>query len=194
MKKSVLILLALLALSTESQAGIFRCRRAAKCAPAARPSCQQGTTPQMQRWAPAATPQAPGCNGTSCPVPTTVAPVTAEDGSPRNLTYPVAYRTTEPAQDQFGFLNWINSVRARVRLPMLRWSDDLAAHAAINSSRGFGHSYMGGTRRQNVGVGALGTVETMWLQSPGHWSAISDPTITEVGLAYVNGVWTMNAR
>ena len=32
MKKSVLILLALLALPTESQAGIFRCRRAAKCA------------------------------------------------------------------------------------------------------------------------------------------------------------------
>lgn len=189
MKKSVLILLALLAVSTESQAGIFRCRRAAKCAPAARPSCQQGAIPQMQQWAPAATPQTP-----ASPAPSTAAPVTAEDGTPRNLTYPVAYTTTEPAQDQFGFLNWINSVRAHARLPMLRWSDDLAAHAAINSSRGFGHSYMGGTRRQNVGMGALGTVEAMWLQSPGHWSAISDPTITEVGLAYVNGVWTMNAR
>ena len=150
----------------------------------------------MQRWAPAAPPQAPGCNGTSCPIPSTVAPVTAEDGSERNLTYPVAYQTTESTGgDAYGFLSWINSVRARVRLPLLRWSDEMAYDASLNSQYGrLAHIYMGRARRQNAGIGALGTVEAMWLQSPGHWSAIADPTITEVGLAYVNGVWTMNAR
>jgi len=110
------------------------------------------------------------------------------------------YQATETVQyatsggDAYGFTNWINSVRARVGLRPVGWSDNLASYAAVNSSRGFGHTYMGGTRRQNVGVGALSTVQAMWLQSGGHWDAIADPTITEVGLAYVNGVWTMNAR
>lgn len=105
------------------------------------------------------------------------------------------YYETQPAQgDAYGFTSWINGVRARYGLHALAWSADAAAHAAINSARGFGHSYLGGTRRQNVGVGQLQTVEAMWLQSSAHLSAIVDPSVTEVGIAYVNGVWTMNAR
>lgn len=172
LRQILLTLMAILLLfSTTTNAGIFRCR------------AQRGST--CQRWAPA-TPQAVQ----------PVAPITREDGTPRTLTYPVAYETTSQSSggDAYGFTAWINSVRARIGLSALRWSDNLASHAAINSSRGFGHSYMGGTRRQNVGVGALSTVEAMWIQSPGHWAAIADPTISEVGLAYVNGVWTMNAR
>lgn len=96
--------------------------------------------------------------------------------------------------DAYGFTAWINGVRARYGLRALAWSADAAAHAAINSARGFGHSYMGGTRRQNVGVGSLHVVETMWLSSPGHAAAILDPSVSEVGIANVNGVWTMNAR
>ena len=102
--------------------------------------------------------------------------------------------TTTAEGDAYGFVSWINGVRARYGLRALAWSADAAAHAAINSARGFGHTYMGGTRRQNVGMGSLGQVEQGWLASPGHFEAIVDPSVTEVGLAYVNGVWTMNAR
>lgn len=105
-----------------------------------------------------------------------------------------AATTTADAGDAYGFTAWINGVRARYGLRALVWSADAAAHAAINSARGFGHSYMGGTRRQNVGMGSLGQVEQGWLTSPGHFEAIVDPYVSEVGLAYVNGVWTMNAR
>lgn len=108
----------------------------------------------------------------------------------------VSYTATATVEhgDAYGFTAWINGVRARYGLRALAWSADAAAHAAINSARGFGHSYLGGTRRQNVGVGQLQTVEAMWLQSSAHLSAIVDPSVTEVGIAYVNGVWTMNAR
>lgn len=137
----------------------------------------------------------------SCP---TYAPVQAVyPQAPRTLEYPVHYQASPqsgyyPASpqsaDAYGFTSWINGVRASRGLRSLAWSADLAAHAAINSARGFGHSYMGGTRRQNCGMGALATVESSWLQSPAHLAAILDPSCSEVGLAYVGGVWTMNAR
>lgn len=204
MKKSVLILLALLTLSTESQAGIFRCRRAAKCAPAASPSCQQGAIPQMQRWAPPATPQAPA----------PVAPVTAEDGSPRNLTYPVAYRTTsQPEQlqeiqstgaDPYGFVSWLNGVRAQYGLGAVSYDGNLSAWGAVNDQSqrayGMGHHVMP-ARRQNAGAGqSPSVIFPMWLASPGHRAALLDPSITTVGISATPSgnaygyYWTFNAN
>jgi uncharacterized protein YkwD len=130
------------------------------------------------------------CQGSSCSTYNTY-----------SYTYAYTQTTTTTAtyqaattDDPNGFVNWINNVRARYGLRALVWSADAAAHAAINSARGFGHSYLGGTRRQNVGMGSLASVEAGWLSSPAHLAAIVDPTVTEVGLANVNGVWTMNAR
>lgn len=148
-------------------------------------------------------PRRQACRGGSCPTATysygyayTYQQATYATPQAQVAVQQVSYTaTTMTAEgDAYGFTAWINSVRARYGLRALAWSADAAAHAAINSARGFGHSYLGGTRRQNVGVGQLQTVEAMWLQSPGHLSAIVDPSVTEVGIAYVNGVWTMNAR
>lgn len=103
---------------------------------------------------------------------------------------PVAPSSADPGS----FVAWINSVRSRSGLRPVAWSQDMAADAAQNSARGFGHFFMGRARRQNAGVGQLGAVESAWLASPAHASAILDPSITAVGLAGVGGVWTFAAR
>ena len=179
MTRFALIALALIAAASPAEAGGFR--------RAARQSCSGGTCPTAgygytysYQYAYAATTVRPTQQQTTTAV------------AVRQVSYQA---TTQPARgDAYGFTSWINGVRARYGLHALAWSADAAAHAAINSARGFGHSYLGGTRRQNVGVGQLQTVEAMWLQSSAHLSAIVDPSVTEVGIAYVNGVWTMNAR
>jgi hypothetical protein len=98
------------------------------------------------------------------------------------------------ARDPGGFLVWINSVRASSGLGAVAWSDDLAADASRNSATGFGHHFMGRARRQNAGQGPLGAVQSAWLASPAHASAILDPSITMVGLAGIGNVWTYSAR
>jgi uncharacterized protein YkwD len=105
-----------------------------------------------------------------------------------------AYAVAPSASDPGAFLAWINAVRSRSGLRPVGWDQDMAADAAQNSARGFGHFFMGRARRQNAGVGQLGAVESAWLQSPAHASAILDPSITAVGLAGVGGVWTFAAR
>lgn len=105
-----------------------------------------------------------------------------------------AYTVAPSASDPGSFLAWINAVRTRSGLRPVGWDQDMAADAAQNSARGFGHSFMGRARRQNAGIGQLGAVESAWLQSPAHASAILDPSITAVGLAGVGGVWTFAAR
>lgn len=91
-----------------------------------------------------------------------------------------------------GFLAWLNSVRAQAGCGPVGWDDNLAAGAARNSAVGFGHAIRCG-RRQNAGVGDLATVCAMWLQSPPHYAALVDPSVTRVGLAAVGSVWTFNA-
>jgi hypothetical protein len=105
-----------------------------------------------------------------------------------------AYQATQGATGDPGtFLAWLNGVRLANGRGAVGWHAGLANDAAVNSSRGFGHSHMGQARRQNAGVGTLATVQAMWLQSPAHADAILDPTITAVGLANVGGVWTFSA-
>jgi len=101
--------------------------------------------------------------------------------------------TTTTSGDPYGFLNWINATRAQYGLGAVGWSSTLAYEASTNSSFGFGHTYMGHARRQNVGMGSARAVWPMWMADPPHRAAILDPSITAVGLAYTNGVWTYNA-
>lgn len=108
-------------------------------------------------------------------------------------SYTQTTATTTTSGDPYGFLNWINAVRAQYRLGAVGWSDALAYDASVNSSRGFAHTYMGHARRQNVGWGAAGTVWSMWLGHGPHASALLDPSITAIGIAYTNGIWTYNA-
>jgi uncharacterized protein YkwD len=54
---------------------------------------------------------------------------------------------------------------------------------------------MGPARRQNAAWGSL-TVESvgqMWMNSPGHRSALLDPTITWIGIAASGAYITFNA-
>jgi uncharacterized protein YkwD len=103
--------------------------------------------------------------------------------------------TATPASgDVYGFTVWLNGVRAQHGLGAVALDGQLQADAAANSSRGFGHHWFGSARRQNAGMGALGTVQVMWLQSPAHAAALLDPTITAYGLACVGNVWTFSAR
>jgi hypothetical protein len=95
--------------------------------------------------------------------------------------------------DQYGFSEWLNATRARHGLHALVHDAGLSALAAANSSRGFGHHGFN-PGRENVGMGSLQTVESMWMRSPAHASAILDRGARYYGIAHVNGVWTYNAR
>jgi hypothetical protein len=76
---------------------------------------------------------------------------------------------------------------------------NLTNWAAMNNNAqmagGLGHFVMGPARRQNAGVGHTDTLSmaAMWLGSPGHASALLDPTISWFGLACAGGCWTFNA-
>lgn len=125
-----------------------------------------------------------------CPAPATVrAPA---------VTYyaqPVATRAVAYAGgDVYSFGAWLNGVRRQYGRGPVAYDAGLCRDAAINSSRGFGHTYFGNSTRQNVGMGALGSVQSMWLASPPHCAAIFDAGITRYGIACVNGVWTYSAR
>ncbi len=95
------------------------------------------------------------------------------------------------AEDPHGFVGWLNSQRSMRGLSAVGYDPGLSSWAALNSAAGFGHSVRAG-RRQNAGVGSLESVCTGWLASPAHAAALFDPSITRVGIAVVNGCWTMN--
>jgi uncharacterized protein YkwD len=64
------------------------------------------------------------------------------------------------------------------------------------AARGLGHHVMGPARRQNSAMAGsdAASVGTMWMNSPGHRSALLDPTITAVGIAAAGAWWTFNAN
>jgi hypothetical protein len=166
------------------QAGIFRRRPAP--APAA---CSGGTCRQYQYQAvhacrpavaavPAARPQA--------------TPVQAMGAAVTWQAMAATFGTDSPA----GFLAWLNATRAAYGLPPVGWDAELATWAAANSAeqarRGLGHFIMGPARRQNSAMG--GGIASMWMNSPAHRSALLDPTIRAVAIAWVGGYSTFNAR
>lgn len=122
-----------------------------------------------------------------------------------SYTQPIATQATytpvpAPASvgDPYGFLGWINQVRAQYGLPGLVYDTNLEAWAHQNNAhqnaRGIGHYVMGSARRQNSAMGPYSSVPSMWMQSPAHRAAILDPTITRVAIAGSGSYWTMNAN
>ena len=99
--------------------------------------------------------------------------------------------------DAYGFLGWLNSVRAQYGLPSVGYDASLESWAAANSaqqaSRGLGHYVMGPARRQNSAVGSSGSIGSMWMNSPAHRAALLDPSIRYIGLAAYGSYWTFNA-
>lgn len=104
---------------------------------------------------------------------------------------------TTATGDPYGFGAWLNAYRASAGLPALAYDANLSAHAAISNqavrANGWGqHWYMGGTRYQNLGAGAGGTVWPMWTQSGGHIRALLG-NATYYGIAFDGYYWTFNA-
>lgn len=97
--------------------------------------------------------------------------------------------------DAAGFLAWLNSTRAAYGLPAVGYSAEVEASCRQNNilqaARGMNHWFMGCHRRQNAawGLGFPG-VESAWMGSPGHCSALLDPTIRWIGIAWLNGYCT----
>ena len=99
--------------------------------------------------------------------------------------------------DPYGFINWLNGVRAQAGLPAVGYDPNLASWASANNAqqaaRGMGHFVMGPARRQNCAMGSFGSIGSMWLASPAHRAALLDPSIRWIGLAGYGAYWTFNA-
>jgi uncharacterized protein YkwD len=110
---------------------------------------------------------------------------------------PAASETTVPVGDPYGFTSWLNATRAAYGLPAVGYDPNLASWAAVNNSHqasyGIGHFVMGPARRQNSAMGGFPGIESMWLASPAHASALLDPTIRWIGIAGLGAYWTFNA-
>jgi hypothetical protein len=104
---------------------------------------------------------------------------------------------TQPADDPYGFLNWLNATRASVGLAAVGYDANLSAWAQINNQHqnayGLGHHVMGPARRQNSAMGTAASIGAMWMSSPAHRAALLDPTIRAIGIAGLGAYWTFNA-
>jgi hypothetical protein len=102
------------------------------------------------------------------------------------------------ASDPYGFVSWLNSVRAGYGLSAVGHDPNLSNWAALNNNQqaayGMGHFVMGPARRQNSAMGAFGNIGAMWMNSPAHRAALLDPTIRWIGIAGLGAYWTFNAN
>jgi len=118
------------------------------------------------------------------PPPPPVPPVTASPQSP-----PGVVATLDP----YGFIAWLNGVRAARGLAVVAYDPGLAASCHANNAhqhgRGLGHHSRRG-RRSNVGQGSMGSVCSAWLASPPHAAALLDPSVSRVGIASDGAYWT----
>jgi hypothetical protein len=122
-------------------------------------------------------------------------------GHPTRIGKWVVYQ--EIRSDPWGFLNWLNNVRIRAGLALVRYDANLSAWAALNNppqlaAGASGHhvnpnawqvAFFGPTNAVDAGNG--------FLASPGHASVLLDPAITTVGIAASadsrGWAWTVNA-
>ena len=104
-------------------------------------------------------------------------------------------QTTTVSGDPYGFLSQLNAIRTRMGLCQLAFGADCYADACQNNSYGFGHRFMGRARRQNSAMGqsSAGQVLASWMSSPGHASALFDPSIRVAAVAFNGRTWTFNA-
>jgi uncharacterized protein YkwD len=106
---------------------------------------------------------------------------------------------TQPAYaDPYGFVAWLNQLRAQYGRGPVSYDPNLSAWAESNNgqqlARGMGHHQMGTARRQNAGWGSAAAVWNKWVASPGHASALLDPSTTMVGIANNGPFWTFNGN
>jgi hypothetical protein len=125
----------------------------------------------------------------ACQVPTTPYSQVPVASQPTPQAVAVATNNDDP----YGFVSWLNGVRARYGLGAVVHDPNLSAWAVQNSRAGFGHSVRFG-RRQNAGLGDLWTICPMWLDHPPHADALLDPTITHVGIGCAANVWTFEGN
>jgi len=126
------------------------------------------------------------------------------DGTPlvqTGYTTPVETAPAQPAAvssggDPYGFMSWLNSVRASYGLGAVNYDANLTNWAAMNNNQqqahGLGHFVMGPARRQNSAMGGA-FPGAMWMASPAHRAALLDPTISWFGIAAAGAYWTFNA-
>ncbi len=150
------------------------------------------TTETGQYYQTAQPPQAAAA-GTQ-PVPTVYTAPVAEAVAAQPVQTPPAqgYAVSDP----YGFVPWLNSVRASYGLGAVGHDANLSNWANMNNSQqmahGLGHFVMGPARRQNSAMGAA-FPGSMWMGSPAHRAALLDPTISWIGIAAAGAYWTFNA-
>jgi hypothetical protein len=138
---------------------------------------------------------------TQTPVVQTAYTTPVETTAAKPAAQPAAQPATQPAAtgygDPYGFMGWLNSVRASYGLAPVNYDPNLSNWAAMNNSQqqayGLGHFVMGPARRQNSAMGGS-FPGAMWLASPAHSAALLDPTITWFGIAAAGAYWTFNAN
>lgn len=111
-----------------------------------------------------------------------------------------ANATQAQSPTDYGFGQWVNTARASHGLAAISYDANLSGWAVVNNqhqrSKGMGHYVIAPARRQNAAwnyhdINSLGAA---WMNSPGHRSALLDPTITAFGIAYDGAYWTFNGR
>ncbi len=148
-----------------------------------------------------------GCDGwegygTVCPICKTIVPEKWRHISNPNIeikpedieNYQLIIKNIDP----YGFINWLNNVRASYGLGLVGYDPNLSVWAAMNNdyqtSYGIGHFIMGPARRQNAAMGTYPGIESMWMSSPAHRAALLDPSIRWIGIAGLGVYWTFNAN
>lgn len=105
--------------------------------------------------------------------------------------------SSSPGGDAHGFTAWLNATRAAYGLPAVGYDPNLESWAAMNSAQqaasGIGHYILGPARRQNSAMGGFPGIESMWMASPAHRSALLDPSIRWIGIASYGAYWTFDA-
>ncbi|WP_165248273.1 CAP domain-containing protein [Paludisphaera soli] len=201
MTRLILSFVAVIAVASQAEAQQYYYTTDGSAAPAPAPTY---TTPTYTYQVPqAAAPQ---------PVYQVAQPTQYVQQPAATQTYQAAYAgmdaTGQPVQaaaapaaaygDPYGFVNWLNGVRASYGLGAVGHDPNLSSWAAMNNnhqaSQGLGHHVMGPARRQNSAMGGFPGIEAMWMASPAHRAALLDPTITWVGIAGAGAWWTFNAN
>jgi len=106
---------------------------------------------------------------------------------------------TTVSGDPTGFLSLLNAQRARMGLGPVSFGADCYADACQNNMyqqrMGLGHFYMGRARRQNAAMGQQSSQQVLysWMGSPGHASALFDPSIRVAAVAFNGRDWTFSA-
>lgn len=85
------------------------------------------------------------------------------------------------------FTQWLNNQHAMRGLSAVSYDYNLDQHSLRNSYLqsvyGMGHHYMGPARRQNASaVPDYTKIGEAWMQSPGHFEALMDPSITRISV------------